>query len=184
MVSVCTTYNVGTKDEQEGKSGFAHLFEHLMFGGSENAPDFDHYIQKAGGENNAFTNQDMTVYYEYLPCENIEVALWLEADRMQGLQLNQPNLSKERKVVLEEFKESCLNEPYGDIWHHIGPLTYLKHPYRIPTIGERPEHIEQANLEDVQSFYQNFYCPNNAVLSVSGKVEAKEVFELCKKMVW
>jgi predicted Zn-dependent peptidase len=181
MVSVCTTYNVGTKDEQEGKSGFAHLFEHLMFGGSENAPDFDHYIQKAGGENNAFTNQDMTVYYEYLPCENIEVALWLEADRMQGLQLNQPNLSKERKVVLEEFKESCLNEPYGDIWHHIGPLTYLKHPYRIPTIGERPEHIEQANLEDVQSFYQNFYCPNNAVLSVSGKVEAKEVFELCKK---
>lgn len=181
MVSVCTTYNVGTKDEQKGKSGFAHLFEHLMFGGSENAPDFDHYIQKAGGENNAFTNQDMTVYYEYLPCENIEIALWLEADRMQGLHLNQPNLSKERKVVLEEFKESCLNEPYGDIWHHIGPLTYLIHPYRIPTIGERPEHIEQANLDDVQSFYQNFYCPNNAVLSVSGKVQATEVFELCKK---
>lgn len=181
MVSVCTTYNVGTKDEQVGKSGFAHLFEHLMFGGSENADDFDYYIQKSGGENNAFTNQDMTVYYEYLPCDNVEIALWLEADRMQGLCLNHENLSKERKVVLEEFKESCLNEPYGDIWHHLSPLSYTKHPYRVPTIGEVPEHIEQANLEDVQLFYHNFYCPNNAVLTVSGNVEANQIFELAQK---
>ena len=152
-----------------------------MFGGSENADDFDYYIQKSGGENNAFTNQDMTVYYEYLPCDNVEIALWLEADRMQGLCLNHENLSKERKVVLEEFKESCLNEPYGDIWHHLSPLSYTKHPYRVPTIGEVPEHIEQANLKDVQLFYHNFYCPNNAVLTVSGNVEANQIFELAQK---
>lgn len=181
MVSVCTTYYVGTKDEDEGKTGFAHLFEHLMFGGSANAANFDYYIQKAGGENNAFTNQDMTVYYEYLPCENLELAFWLESDRMQALNLNKDNLSKERKVVLEEFKESCLNEPYGDIWHHIGPLCYQKHPYRVPTIGEKPEHIESATLEDVEAFYQRFYCPDNAVISVSGNVKAEQVFQLCQK---
>ncbi len=181
LVSVCMTYNVGTKDEEEGKTGFAHLFEHLMFGGSRNAPNFDNYIQQAGGENNAFTNQDMTVFYEYMPCENIEVALWLEADRMLQLNLNENNLDKERKVVVEEFKESCLNEPYGDIWHLIGPLAYKKHPYRVPTIGEVPEHIENAKLEDVKSFFNRFYCPDNAVLSVSGNVNPSEVFSLTQK---
>lgn len=181
LVSVCITYNVGTRDEQAGKTGFAHLFEHLMFGGSKNAPSFDDYIQQAGGENNAFTNQDMTVYYEYMPCQNLEVALWLEADRMLQLNLNEENLERERKVVVEEFKESCLNEPYGDVWHHIGPLAYKKHPYQIPTIGKVPEHIENAKLEDVKEFFSHYYCPNNAILSVSGNVEPEEVFELTQK---
>ncbi|BDS14011.1 M16 family metallopeptidase [Aureispira anguillae] len=181
LVSVCMTYNVGTRNEQEGKSGFAHLFEHLMFGGSKNAPSFDDYIQQAGGENNAFTNQDMTVYYEYMPCQNIEMALWLEADRMLSLNLNEKTLERERKVVLEEFKESCLNEPYGDIWHHIGPLAYQVHPYQVPTIGKIPKHIEEASLEDVKVFFDQFYCPNNAILSVSGNINPEEVFVLTQK---
>ncbi|MCH2023690.1 MAG: insulinase family protein [Saprospiraceae bacterium] len=181
LVSVCMTYNVGTKDEKEGKTGFAHLFEHLMFGGSKNAPNFDNFIQQSGGENNAFTNQDLTVYYEYLPYQNLEIALWLEADRMLQLNLDEKTLAKERKVVVEEFKESCLNEPYGDIWHLIGPMAYKKHPYRVPTIGAMPEHIENAALEDVVDFFNRYYCPNNAVLSVSGNVQPGEVFELTKK---
>lgn len=181
LVSVCMTYNVGTKDEQPDKTGYAHLFEHLMFGGSKNAPSFDDYIQKAGGENNAFTNQDMTVYYEYLPCQNLEIALWLEADRMFQLNLNQKTLERERKVVVEEFKEHCIEEPYGDIWHHLGPLVYKKHPYQIPTIGKTPEHIKKAQLTDIIDFYKHFYCPNNAVLTVSGNVEPKLVLKLTKK---
>lgn len=181
LASVCMTYNVGTKHEQPHKTGYAHLFEHLMFGGSKHAPHFDEQIQRAGGENNAFTNQDMTVYYEYLPWQNIETALWLEADRMHWLSLDHALLERERKVVLEEFKESCLNEPYGDIWHHIGPLVYQKHPYRVPTIGTTPQHIADATLEDIQAFYQTYYCPSNAVLTVSGNVEAEEVHRLAQK---
>ena len=181
LASVCLTYNVGTKHEQPDKTGFAHLFEHLMFGGSKHAANFDDYIQQAGGENNAFTNQDMTVFYEYLPCENIETALWLEADRMLHLNLGEQELEKERKVVVEEFKESCLNEPYGDIWHHIGPLAYKKHPYSIPTIGMEIAHIEQATTEDVALFFEQHYSPNNAVLSVCGNVNPQEVFELVEK---
>lgn len=181
LVSVCMTYNVGTKDEQEDKTGYAHLFEHLMFGGSKHAASFDDYIQQAGGENNAFTNQDMTVYYEYLPYQNLEVALWLEADRMTALQLTSKTLERERKVVLEEFKESCLNEPYGDIWHLIGPLAYQKHPYRVPTIGQTPQHIADATLEDVQAFFDRYYCPSNAVLSICGNVEPEQALELTQK---
>lgn len=181
LVCVCMTYNVGTKDEEVGKSGFAHLFEHLMFGGSKHALSFDDHIQQAGGENNAFTNQDMTVYYEYMPYQNLETALWLEADRMLHLNLDAKSLEREKKVVLEEFKESCLNEPYGDIWHHIGPMAYRVHPYRIPTIGQVPKHIEEANLEDVKAFFDRFYCPNNAVLSVCGNVEPEEVLTLTQK---
>ncbi|MFK7796278.1 MAG: M16 family metallopeptidase [Aureispira sp.] len=181
LVSVCMTYNVGTKDEQKDKTGYAHLFEHLMFGGSENATSFDDYIQQAGGENNAFTNQDMTVYYEYLPCQNLELALWLEADRMAALKLTPKTLERERKVVLEEFKESCLNEPYGDIWHWIGPLVYRQHPYSVPTIGKIPQHIEEATLEDVQAFFERYYCPSNAVLSVCGNVEPQDVWALTQK---
>ena len=181
LVCVCMTYNVGTKDEEAGKSGFAHLFEHLMFGGSKHALSFDDHIQQAGGENNAFTNQDMTVYYEYMPYQNLETALWLEADRMLHLNLDAKSLEREKKVVLEEFKESCLNEPYGDIWHHIGPMAYRVHPYRIPTIGQVPKHIEEANLEDVKAFFDRFYCPNNAVLSVCGNVDPEEVLTLTQK---
>jgi predicted Zn-dependent peptidase len=181
LVSVCMTYNVGTKDEQKDKTGYAHLFEHLMFGGSENAASFDDYIQQAGGENNAFTNQDRTVYYEYLPYQNLELALWLEADRMAALKLTPKTLERERKVVLEEFKESCLDEPYGDIWHLIGPLVYRKHPYSVPTIGKIPQHIEEASLEDVQAFFERYYCPSNAVLSVCGNVEPQAVLELTQK---
>lgn len=181
LVSVCMTYNVGTKDEEEGKSGFAHLFEHLMFGGSKHALSFDDHIQQAGGENNAFTNQDMTVYYEYMPYQNLETALWLEADRMLHLNLDARALEREKRVVLEEFKESCLNEPYGDIWHHIGPMAYRVHPYRIPTIGQVPQHIEDATLEDVKAFFDRFYCPNNAVLSICGNVEPETAFSLTQK---
>ena len=181
MVTVCITYDVGTRDEDPERTGFAHLFEHLMFGGSKHARNFDEYIQNAGGENNAMTNQDMTVYYDMLPVENLEVALWLEADRMAHLNLTKKALDKERKVVVEEFKETCLEEPYGDIWHHIGPLVYTQHPYSVPTIGKTFKHIEDANLADVETFYRKFYCPNNAILSISGKVDADEVFEKVNK---
>lgn len=181
MASVCVTYNVGTKHEDPNKTGYAHLMEHLMFGGSTHAPNFDEHIQQAGGENNAFTNQDMTVYYEYLPWQNIETALWLEADRMKWLRLDAANLERERKVVLEEFKESCLNEPYGDIWHYIGPMVYQEHPYRVPTIGTTPQHIADATLDDVRNFYQRYYCPSNAVLTVSGRVDPEYVFHLTQK---
>lgn len=174
MVTICISYLVGTKDEHPERTGFAHLFEHLMFGGSTHAPNFDDIIQRAGGENNAFTNQDMTVYYDILPLDNVDTALWLEADRMENLVLNQTALDVQRKVVVEEFKESCLEEPYGDIWHHIGPLAYQKHPYRVPTIGEKIEHIDEASLEDVAAFFENFYCPNNAVLTISGNISGPE----------
>ena len=181
LVAVCLTYFVGTRDENPERTGFAHLFEHLMFGGSKNAPNFDDIVQLAGGENNAFTNQDMTVYYEVMPRENLEVALWLEADRMANLSLNKKALNVQRKVVVEEFKETCLNEPYGDIWHHIGKLVYQTHPYRVPVIGETFEHIEQASLHDVQDFFQRFYRPNNAILTVCGNVNADEVRALVEK---
>lgn len=181
MVTVCLTYDVGTRDEDPERTGFAHLFEHLMFGGSKHAPNFDDYIQNAGGENNAMTNQDMTIYYDMLPVENLEVALWLEADRMANLNLTKKALNKERKVVVEEFKETSIEEPYGDIWHHIGPLVYTVHPYSVPTIGKTFKHIEDATLEEVAAFYRKFYCPNNAILSICGKVEAEEVFEKVNK---
>jgi len=181
MVSVCVTYGVGSKHEQRDKTGYAHLFEHLMFGGSVHAPDFDRYIQQAGGDNNAFTNQDMTVYYESLPAPNLEVALWLEADRMCALQLTEALLEKEKKIVLEEFKESCLNRPYGDIWHHIGSLVYHKHPYQVPTIGARMSHIAGATLADIQAFWERFYCPNNAVIGIAGNVSPSTAFAYVKK---
>lgn len=181
LVSVCLTYKVGTRNEQAERTGFAHLFEHLMFGGSKNAPRFDDHIQQAGGENNAFTNQDITVYYDVVPKENIEIALWLEADRMLNLQLNQQSLDIQRKVVIEEFKEVCINEPYGDIWHHIGPLAYQDHPYSIPTIGKTFKHIEDANLADVQAFFERYYCPNNAILTLCGAIEPQEALLLVNK---
>lgn len=180
MVAVCVSYDVGTRDENPERTGFAHLFEHLMFGGSLHATNFDDHIQNAGGENNAFTNQDMTVYYEIVPYKNIDTALWLEADRMQNLLLNQKALEVQRKVVVEEFHETCLEEPYGDVWHHLSPLAYPKHPYQVPTIGAKVEHIAEANLDDVKGFFDKFYCPNNAVISICGNIDAVDALEKVK----
>jgi zinc protease len=181
LAAVCMTYKVGTRDEDLHRTGFAHLFEHLMFGGSKNALNFDDEIQNAGGENNAFTNQDFTVYYQTLPLANLETALWLEADRMSDLLLNKKSLATQQKVVVEEFKETCLNEPYGDVWHHLSPLVYTQHPYKIPTIGLTFEHIEQASLEDVKNFFQRFYRPNNAVLSIVGNINLAIALPLVEK---
>lgn len=181
MVAVNVLYNVGSKDESPEKTGFAHLFEHLMFGGSANIPDFDEPIQLAGGENNAFTNSDVTNYYDVLPSENLEVGLWLESDRMLQMNFDEKVLDIQRKVVLEEFKETCLNEPYGDMWHHMSNLAYKVHPYQWPTIGKIPKHVEEAKMEDVKEFFYKFYRPNNAILVVSGNVKTDEVRPLVEK---
>jgi zinc protease len=178
MVAVNVLYNVGARDESPEKTGFAHLFEHLMFGGSANIPNFDDPIQLAGGENNAFTNNDITNFYELLPAENMEVAFWLESDRMLSLNFDEKVLEVQRKVVLEEFKETCLNQPYGDVWHHISDLAFKVHPYRWPTIGKVPQHVEEATMEDVKDFYYKYYRPNNAILVVAGNVSAPEVERL------
>jgi predicted Zn-dependent peptidase len=181
LVAVNVSYFVGSRDEQPEKTGFAHLFEHLMFAGSKNAPDFDDPLQRAGGENNAYTTNDYTTFYEIVPAENIETALWLESDRMLALNINKKSLDVQRKVVVEEFKETCLNEPYGDSWHHLSELMYQQHPYRWPVIGLVPEHVENATLDDVRSFYKTWYTPSNAVLSIAGKINADEAHALAEK---
>ena len=181
LVAVNVSYYVGSRDEQPDKTGFAHLFEHLMFAGSKNVPDFDDPLQRAGGENNAYTTNDYTTFYEIVPAENLETALYLESDRMLALSINKRSLDVQRKVVVEEFKETCLNEPYGDSWHHLSELMFHKHPYRWPVIGLSPEHVENASIEDVRSFYKNWYNPSNAVLSIAGKVSEAEAFELAEK---
>ncbi len=181
MVAVNVLYNVGSKDESPDKTGFAHLFEHLMFGGSVNAPDFDEPIQMAGGENNAFTNSDVTNFYDTMPAENLELALWLESDRMLQLNFDDKSLDVQRKVVVEEFKETCLNEPYGDVWHHLSDMAYKVHPYQWPTIGKVPRHVEDATLEDVKSFFYKFYRPNNAILVVAGKIEEQDALAKVEK---
>lgn len=181
MVAINVLYKVGSKDESPEKTGFTHLFEHLMFGGSENIPDFDEPIQQAGGENNAFTNSDVTNFYDLLPLDNWEVGLWLEADRMTRLNLNSEVLNTQKKVVIEEFKETSLNEPYGDLWHHLSAMNYDKHPYNWPTIGKEISHIEKANMDDVKTFYENWYRPNNAIITVSGSVAYEEAFAKVEK---
>jgi len=181
MVAVNVLYNVGARDESPEKTGFAHLFEHLMFSGSENIPDFDEPIQLAGGENNAFTNNDITNFYELLPAENIETAFWLESDRMKMLKFDQKNLEIQQKVVIEEFKETCLNVPYGDAWHFLADMAYKIHPYRWPTIGKIPKHVEDATLEEVKEFFFNYYRPNNAILVVAGKTTVARVKVLSQK---
>lgn len=181
MAAVNVLYNVGARDESPEKTGFAHLFEHLMFGGSANVADFDTPIQMAGGDNNAFTNNDITNFYEVLPAENLETAFWLESDRMMALNFDEEVLEVQRKVVLEEFKETCLNEPYGDVWHHIADMAYKVHPYRWPTIGKVPKHVEDATIEDVKAFFYTHYRPNNAILSVAGDVKTAEVRRLAEK---
>lgn len=181
LVAVNVTYYVGSRNEQPDKTGFAHLFEHLMFAGSKNVPDFDDPLQRAGGENNAYTTNDYTTFYEILPAENLETALWLESDRMLSLNISQKALRVQRKVVVEEFSETCLNEPYGDAWHHLSDLMYHEHPYRWPVIGLTPEHVANATINDVRAFYKNWYTPNNAVLSIAGKINTQEALQLAEK---
>ena len=174
-------YNVGARDEDENKTGFAHLFEHLMFGGSLNVPSFDEALQSAGGENNAFTSNDITNYYITLPASNIETAFWLESDRMLSLSFDPQVLEVQRKVVIEEFKQRYLNQPYGDIWLKLRPLAYQKHPYKWATIGKDISHIENATMEDVKEFFFKFYIPNNAIMVVAGNVTVPQVKALSEK---
>jgi predicted Zn-dependent peptidase len=181
MVAVNILYKVGARDESPEKTGFAHLFEHLMFGGSKHAPNFDEPLQRAGGENNAFTNNDITNYYDILPVENLEVAFWLESDRMKFLNIDNHSLEVQRKVVCEEFKENYLNQPYGDLWHKISALAYTTHPYMWPTIGKELKHVEDATLKDVQDFFNRYYRPNNAIMVVAGNVNKNEIEALANK---
>ena len=181
MCVVNVLYDVGARDEDPEKTGFAHLFEHLMFGGSVNIPVYDEPLQRAGGENNAYTTNDLTNYYCSLPAVNIETAFWLESDRMLSLDFDNSSLEVQRKVVCEEFKEHYINRPYGDVWHKLRELAYRQHPYRWMTIGKNLEHIEQATAEDVKSFFFKHYGPQNAILSVAGNVTVPQVKELAQK---
>ena len=181
MAVVNTLYDVGARDESEDKTGFAHLFEHLMFGGSINIPEFDTPLQNAGGENNAFTSNDITNYYDVLPVQNIETALWLESDRMLSLAFTDKSLEVQRSVVIEEFKQRYLNQPYGDVWLELRPLAYKTHPYRWATIGKEISHIEDATMDDVKSFFTKHYVPSNAILCIAGNLELAEVRQLVKK---
>ena len=181
LVAVNILYDVGSRDESPDMTGFAHLFEHLMFSGSENVKDFDDIIQRAGGDCNAFTNNDITNFYTILPTQNIETALYLESDRMMSLKINQHSLDVQKKVVVEEFKENCANTPYGDAWHLISNLAYKKHPYNWPTIGKTTEHIEYAKLEDVQNFFKKHYAPANAILVLSGNISETKAKALSQK---
>ncbi|HWK02235.1 MAG TPA: pitrilysin family protein [Puia sp.] len=181
MAVVNVLYDVGARDEDPGKTGFAHLFEHLMFGGSVNIEDFETPLQLAGGENNAYTTNDFTNYYIQLPAENIETAFWLESDRMLSLAFSEKSLEVQRKVVSEEFKEHYINKPYGDVWFKMRELAYKKHPYRWMTIGSQLSHIEQAQLTDVQQFFFKYYRPANAILVVAGNVKTEQVRLLAEK---
>jgi zinc protease len=181
MAIVNMLYDVGARDEDPKKTGFAHLFEHLMFGGSVNIDDFETPLQLAGGENNAFTTNDFTNYYIQLPAENIETAFWLESDRMLSLAFSEKSLEVQRKVVMEEFKEHYINKPYGDVWFRLREMVYTQHPYRWMTIGSELSHIEQARLEDVRNFFFKYYRPVNAILVVAGKVTTQQARELAEK---
>ncbi|RWU08236.1 M16 family metallopeptidase [Pedobacter chitinilyticus] len=174
-------YDVGARDEEEGRTGFAHLFEHLMFGGSVNIPSYDEPLQRVGGENNAFTSNDITNYYITLPAANIETAFWLESDRMLSLAFSEKSLETQRNVVCEEFKQRYLNQPYGDVWLKLRPLAYQKHPYRWATIGQDLAQIENAKMEDVKAFFKKHYTPQNAILVVGGNVKTEEVKQLAEK---
>jgi len=171
MAVVNTLYDVGARDESESQTGFAHLFEHLMFGGSINIPAFDSPLQNAGGESNAFTSNDITNYYNVLPAQNIETALWLESDRMLSLAFSEKSLEVQRSVVIEEFKQNYLNQPYGDVWLELRPLAYKVHPYKWATIGKEIQHIEDAKLDDVKAFFKKYYHPANAILCIAGNFE-------------
>ncbi len=181
MAVVNLLYDVGARDENPNKTGFAHLFEHLMFGGSINIPDYDEPLQRAGGENNAYTTNDLTNYYCQVPAENIETAFWLESDRMLSLAFSKKSLDVQRKVVCEEFKEHYLNKPYGDVWHKMRELAYTTHPYRWMTIGKELSHVEQAHIDDVKHFFFKHYRPINAILVVTGHVTTELVKRLAEK---
>ncbi len=181
MAVVDVMYDVGARDENPDKTGFAHLFEHLMFGGSINIKDYDEPLQKAGGENNAYTTNDLTNYYCQLPAENLETAFWLESDRMLSLAFSKRSLEVQRKVVCEEFKEHYINKPYGDVWHKMRELAYTTHPYRWMTIGKNLQQIKDAKLEDVRQFFFQHYTPANAILVVAGNITTRQVKELAEK---
>lgn len=178
---VNTLFDVGARDEQEEKTGFAHLFEHLMFGGSANIPDFDGPLQIAGGESNAFTSNDITNYYDTLPVQNIETALWLESDRMRSLAFSDKSLEVQRSVVIEEFKQRYLNQPYGDVWLELRPLAYTTHPYKWATIGKSLKHIEDATMDDVKAFFKKHYHPGNAILCIAGNISLETTKSLVEK---
>lgn len=181
VVVLNTLFNVGARDESPDKTGFAHLFEHLMFGGSKNVASYDKSVENAGGSNNAFTNNEYTNYYITVPAENAETAFWLESDRMFQLNINTKTLEVQRGVVVEEFKQRCHNAPFGMLWHHLRSLIYQKSPYRWPTIGDNISHIEDAVLEDVSAFYKKHYHPANAILCVAGQISEEETRALCNK---
>lgn len=181
MVALDICYHVGAKHENPHRTGFAHLFEHLMFGGSKNIPDYDMPLQMAGGENNAYTTNDLTNYYLTLPKDNIETGFWLESDRMLELDFSQKSLDVQKNVVIEEFKQRNLNQPYGDVWALLRDLAYKEHPYRWTTIGKEISHIADASLAEVKDFFYRFYAPNNAVLVLSGHIEEDKMLKLAEK---
>jgi len=181
MVAMNILYDVGAKDENPNQTGFAHLFEHLMFGGSVNIPEYDEPLQNAGGENNAYTTNDLTNYYIQLPAKNAEIAFWLESDRMLSLAFGEKSLDVQRKVVCEEFKEHYINKPYGDAWKYLRELVYTQHPYQWMTIGKELPHIENAQLQDVKDFFFKHYRPQNAILCVAGNITTEKVKELSEK---
>ncbi len=181
LATVNLSYKVGSKNENPNKTGFAHLFEHLMFGGSKHIPSYDKIVQSVGGENNAFTNPDITNYYINLPAKNLETALWLEADRMNELAFSEQALAIQKDVVIEEFKQSYLNQPYGDLMLLLKPLAYKVHPYQWNTIGKSTEHIANASIEEVKSFFYQYYRPNNAILSIAGNIDKEQTLLWIKK---
>ncbi len=181
MVALNLVYKVGAKDENPNRTGFAHLFEHLMFSGSRNIPNFDQPLQNAGGENNAWTNNDITNFYLTVPSQNVEIGFWLESDRMLDLVIDEKAVAVQKGVVIEEFKQRNLNQPYGDVGHLIRDLAYQVHPYRWPTIGRDISHIKAATLAEIQDFYDVFYTPNNAILAVSGNIDFATTLALTEK---
>ena len=181
MVALNVLYNVGARDEHPEHTGFAHLFEHLMFGGSVNIPDYDTHVQNAGGENNAWTNNDITNYYITLPRQNVETGFWLESDRRLSLDFNEKSLEVQRQVVIEEFKQRNLNQPYGDVGHLVRDMAYKKHSYQWPTIGKETSHIANATLDEVKDFFFRFYAPDNAILAVTGNISFEDTVALAEK---
>lgn len=174
-------YDIGARDEDPDRTGFAHLFEHLMFEGTRHVKHFDRHVQDAGGSNNAFTSNDITNYYISLPAGNTETGIWLEADRMGFLDITQEKLDIQKKVVIEEFKERYLNQPYGDVWAELRKLAYTVHPYNWPTIGKNIAHVADSTLDEVQAFHRRFYLPDNAILCVAGNIRPDEVFAMSEK---
>ena len=181
MVAVDLLYGVGARDEDPGHTGIAHLLEHMMFGGSANVPDFDRHTERACGWNNAWTSNDYTNFYSVVPAENIETIFWLESDRMLQPSFTSETFDVQRQVVIEEFKQTCLNRPYATLGHSLRALLYQVHPYRWPTIGLTPDHIASLTLDRVRTFFHANYTPDRAVLSVAGNIAFERVVELADK---